>query len=141
MTRLEGWESRLAATLAVWRGQSFEWGRADCLQFAGAVACALTGENPAAEHAGRYRTPLGAARRLPKGPDGRVAAMLDAHLPRRQPGFARRGDLALVAGADGDVFGGAAVAVDLTGRALIGFGEDGMTKTPMTAARIFWSLG
>lgn len=93
--RLPDWEQRLAATLAAAFDQPYAEGRHDCLLFCGRAVEAVTGEDLHSVHRGRYRTRLGAVRRLRKLGFRSPAAFLDAHFPERPVSHARRGDLVL----------------------------------------------
>lgn len=137
--RREGWEAALAETVAAWRARPFAWGEADCLLFAAASVDALTGSGHFAEHAGRYRTPLGARRRLGGGYD-RLIAVLDGMFPRRGVAFARRGDLAFLPDPSDRLFRGSVMVVDLNGRSLLAPGESGLARRSLSAASIAWGV-
>lgn len=91
MTRVEGWEERLAVALAEARKRRWAWGEHDCCAFARrCVAALLNGPTPWDKHFS-YSTEGEAAAVILAG--GGIPALLDRHAARVAPKMARRGDL------------------------------------------------
>lgn len=92
--RTSGWPAKLAEIFAEWQDCKFEWGRADCCQFVGAVGLAITGEDKRALFAG-YDSEAGAAALLAQhgGMDGLLTHAFGEPKPAAH---ARRGDVVLV---------------------------------------------
>lgn len=99
MKRLPNWEPRLLATVREWSGAEHRYGSRDCMLWAAAAVKAVTGEDLAKGHRGRYRSAAGAARYLRGLGFDSPAAMVAAHLPEIPAALARRGDI--VADPDG----------------------------------------
>lgn len=93
-------ERRVAteATLAVYTGKAFAWGRFDCARLAYRQMRAL-GHRPKALPA--YRSAVSARTAMRKFGHETLASALDAMLPRISPAMAWVGDLVAV---EGDVF-------------------------------------
>lgn len=64
MTRLEGWEARLAAVIEEARGEAYVLGRHDCFRVVCRGVQALTGVDLWSAWAGTYRTRAQALRRI-----------------------------------------------------------------------------
>lgn len=137
--RREDWPSALAKVIGEWQGLPFAWGETDCLLFAAACVDAMTGSDIYSEHAGRYKTALGARRRLGGGRDA-LMETLDEMFERRGVNFARRGDVAFCTDSRETVFGGAVMVVDMNGRSLIAPGESGLMRRPLSDASIAWGV-
>lgn len=105
MTRYEDWPLRLAAAIEAARGRPFSWGAQDCCLFAADVVRALTGEDLAAPFRGRYASRAQAVAIL--GARGGLEAVVTSVLgaPLATPLLARRGDVVMVATADGPALG------------------------------------
>lgn len=99
MARLPDWDARLFAVVEAHEGAAFVWGHADCFTFAMACVEAVTGANPYADEAGRWRSAAGARRRLRARGFGSIEAAIAAVFPEIPPALAQRGDLAIVHGA------------------------------------------
>lgn len=93
MPRLDDWERRLNAYLAAPGRDVFEWGKNDCALFAAGAVDAITGTHPAPEFLNVYTDQRGAAEALRELGDGTLFRTFDTRFPRKEPGFAQRGDL------------------------------------------------
>lgn len=103
MTRLPGWQSRLAAWLSSISRTPFEPGRHDCALFAAGAVEALTGVDLAADWRGHYRTLRGGIRVLRRAGYADHIALARAHFPvTARP---RPGDLAVIATSTGPALG------------------------------------
>jgi hypothetical protein len=105
MRRVEGWRGRLTAYLAASAGWPFEWGRHDCALFAADCIQAMTGDDPAADFRGRYRSFKGGLKVLRKAGHADHVALATALLDEVAPAFAQAGDLAMIATPDGAAMG------------------------------------
>jgi hypothetical protein len=89
--RLRDWQGRLARLFAERREASFEWGTHDCAMFAADAVLAVTGEDPAAEFRGKYKSESGAAKILKTA---NLEALADARFARTERPIV--GDIGLV---------------------------------------------
>ena len=105
MKKRETWKQDLRAYLAAQAETPFVWSDADCGAFAGAAVEAMTGENPHALVAGRYKTMKGALRALRKLGHEDHVALAAAVLTEIDPLYASFGDIAVVEGTDGPALG------------------------------------
>lgn len=112
------------------RAEPFVWGGADCLDFAGRVAQAITGRNPANHLKGTYNSPLSARRVMKENgweTMGDVAASLYEEIPVAD---ARAGDWAEILNGDGSetigVFSGSMIGAKT---------ELGVGQVPRSRAR------
>ena len=103
--RQDGWESRLAQTVARAMDSPYAIGQHDCFLFACACAEALTGVDIAAHLAGRYRTRIGAMKliRVLGGPAKAITELLGveaqgARLARRGDWLLYRDEVAVICG-------------------------------------------
>lgn len=97
--RLPDWESRLHAFLEGAFDRPHAYASHDCLVgLTAGVLEALTGEDHAAEHRGKYRSQAGAVRHLKRLGYASPEALLDDRLEAKPIAFAQRGDLVLVPG-------------------------------------------
>lgn len=112
MARLPDWERRLSAYLAEPGRDVFEWGRQDCALFAAGAVEAVTGVHPFPEVAGTYSDAEGAAEVL-RGLGGTLFRTIDSAFPRKEPGFAQRGDLVFAQKAVGVCMGARGVFLQL----------------------------
>ena len=101
ISRVEGWEGRLAAFVAQAATRPFKWGAWDCCLMPCDGVREITGVDPAEALRGRYSTEIGAVRALRRFSGGgltetveKIAANLGA--PEVGTGFAGRGDVVLV---------------------------------------------
>jgi len=105
MQRRDDWRPRLRAYLAAQADAPFAYGVADCGSFAGGAVEAMTGENPHAKVAGRYKTMKGALRALKRlGHDDHVAYAASV-LTEIDPLYAQWGDIAAVPSDEGLALG------------------------------------
>lgn len=98
MTRIEGWEARLAEEIEAARGKPFVWGQHDCATWAFDVRRALTGQDAAAAWRGRYSSAKGAVRTLRlvlRAASHAEAATAILGPPLAHPLSAQRGDIVL----------------------------------------------
>ena len=101
ISRVEGWEGRLAAFVAQARSRPHQWGVFDCCLAPCDGVREITGVDPATALRGRYKTERGALLALRRFAGGglvetveKIAADLGA--PEVGTGFASRGDVVLV---------------------------------------------
>jgi len=105
MKRLDDWKPRLRQYLAERAETPFVYGSADCGAFAGGAVEAMTGTNPLASVAGKYKTMAGALRALKrKGYEDHVAYAASV-LTEIDPLFASFGDIAVVPTEEGPALG------------------------------------
>lgn len=137
MTRIEGWESRLAQLCAEAQALPFVRGSHDCCTFARAAEIALTGETRFGDSGG-WRTAAGARRALRRMGFATIRDMLDARLEPCAPAMAQRGDLIMTEGPGVDDMGAIAV---VTGMDAVLPGPDGLLRVPVLAATHAWRVG
>ena len=101
----ETWKADLRAYLAAQAEAPFEFGRVDCGSFAGGAVEAMTGENPHAHLAGKYKTMAGALRALRRGGFADHVEYAASVLTEIEPLYAQFGDIAAVPGDDGPALG------------------------------------
>lgn len=94
MIRNQAWEKRLREFVASRSRRRFAWGSHDCCMFAADGVLAMTGTDLAADYRGRYKTQIGAGRKLSAagGLEALVSARMGASVAVLQ---AHRGDLVL----------------------------------------------
>lgn len=109
--RLPDWERRLSDFLARNGDRPFEWGEWDCALFCASAVEAMTGEDPAAEFRGTYRSERGSVRAIDDIGQGTLIRTMNARFDRRKPAFARRGDIVMAKGALGVCIGQRALFV------------------------------
>lgn len=105
MRRQDDWKPRLRAYLAVQADTPFAYGDADCGAFAGGAVAAMTGTNPHAAVAGKYKTMKGALRALKRRGFADHIAYAASVLTEIDPLFAAFGDIAVVASPEGPALG------------------------------------
>jgi hypothetical protein len=137
MTRLPGWRAALAAEIERHRRLPFAWGENDCVLFAADCVTAVTGEDPAAEIRGRYRTAIGARRLLKKLGDD-LPVGITARFDSIHPSRARIGDLALTPSADASFTEGALGIV--TGAVVTVVAPNGLGAVPLSSAIAAWRV-
>jgi hypothetical protein len=93
MTRLEGWEGRLEKYIKDSVDLKFEWGVIDCVLWSVGWFEILTGIDLLTDVRGKYSTKDEADALIEKF--GGLGAAFTAKIPKRVPGFEKRGDLAL----------------------------------------------
>jgi len=128
--RLPDWRERLSLVMRRHADEPFTWGRSDCFLLAMDVCEAILGTDPYADERGRYRSAVGAARRLRRRGFGSPEDALAAVSILIEPAAVLPGDIAIV----DDVSGGEAMAV-VTGRLIEGKGVAGAIRLPLTAAK------
>lgn len=106
LQRLPDWETRLSDYLVTIADTAFEWGWNDCLMFVAGAIDAVTGQDPATEHRGQYRSQTGAARYLKKLGFDSPKACLDFLFERIPLAFAKRGDVVFSEDCAGICLGG-----------------------------------
>ena len=101
MQRRNDWKPRLRQFLAEQGDKQFQFGQQDCGALAGGAIEAMTGENPHAKVAGKYKTMAGALRALKRlGHEDHVAFAASV-LTEIYPLYATFGDIAVVDSPDG----------------------------------------
>ena len=106
MKKHETWKQDLRAYLAEQADQPFVFGRVDCGSFAGGAVEAMTGQNPHAKVAGKYKTMKGALRALKRaGHEDHVAYAASVLTEIENPLFAQFGDIAVVDSPEGPALG------------------------------------
>lgn len=131
--RVSLWPERLEKYIAEREKARFAWGVHDCCRFAAGAVEAMTGADlmadlPAYSSAEEADLVLG---------DVGLIALVDARLPRREKGEARRGDVALV-GTEAGEKGDALFIVE--GNTIVGAGARGLVRHPRAAIRIAWAV-
>lgn len=101
----ETWKADLRSYLAAQADKPFVWGECDCGAFAGGAVEAMTGENPHAHLAGKYKTMAGALRALRRGGFADHVEYAASVLTEIEPLYAQFGDIAAVPGDDGPALG------------------------------------
>jgi hypothetical protein len=105
MQKLHNWQTSLALTITANQDKHFEWGTFDCCLFAADCVKAMTGQDPAQEFRGKYKTRLGAARKLKELGAGDLESTLNDKLGEPVPGYPQKGDICLVDTEDGPAAG------------------------------------
>lgn len=139
MKRLPNWETLLAAHFAKAGAQRFAWGTFDCALAVCDGINAITGLDPGTPYRGRYSTEQEAMALIGSDLGAFTAGVCrSCGFPEwvsgdgiARPGFARRGDVALVQARDP---GRALGTVDLTGLHAWCASEKGFIRVPMN----FW---
>ena len=99
------WKADLRSYLAAQADAPFAYGSADCGAFAGGAIEAMTGENPHAKVAGKYKTMAGALRALKRlGHEDHIAYAASV-LNEIDPLYAQFGDVAVVDSPEGPALG------------------------------------
>lgn len=134
LARLPDWETRLGDYLAAHRRASFRYGKLDCVLFAAGAIAAMTGEDPAAEIRGRYRSKIGAARKLHAQGHRTLAEMMDARFEPIGTVSAMRGDVVMEQGSLGVCTGKQALFVGEDG------GAEGLVSLPLASWERAWRV-
>ena len=101
----ETWKANLRSYLAAQADAPFAFGSVDCGAFAGGAVEAMTGDNPHAAVAGKYKTMAGALRALKRlGHEDHVAYAASV-MDEIDQLYAQFGDIAVVQGDDGPALG------------------------------------
>ena len=93
--RVEGWESLLDQHIREAYRTPFEWGSRDCALWATDWVLKATGQDFGGPWRGKYKTEVGAAKRMKRLGFASVEAIADAHLTECPIGLAQRGDVVL----------------------------------------------
>jgi hypothetical protein len=137
--RLPDWEPRLAAVLHAARDRPFAVAAHDCGTFAADAVAAITGRDPLASLRAQYRAEAARPDFAGWSPVAVLRALAATHgWQRVRWRLARRGDLALVRGADGAA---CAAVIDLSGRSVAAPGLDGLARFPLDRAAACWRIG
>lgn len=96
MERRSDWRTRLNAELDASARRPFEWGSNDCALFAMRCVEAMTGRNPAAPYAGKYKTARGAMGVIRRAGHDSLVGFAAAHFLAIHPSAANVGDVAAV---------------------------------------------
>lgn len=105
MKKLDAWKQNLRAYLTEQAEKPFAFGRVDCGSFAGGAIEAMTGTNPHAAVAGRYKTMKGALRALKRKGFADHIEYAASVLTEIDPLFASFGDIAVVPSPEGPALG------------------------------------
>jgi hypothetical protein len=97
MNRHPQWEQRLVELVEKRRFTPYEWGRHDCLLFAGEVVKAITGKDHARKHRGKYKSHASAYSYLKSIGHDSAESFLDGMFDEKPVGFAQRGDIVMEA--------------------------------------------
>lgn len=101
----DDWKFRLRSYLAAQADAPFAFGSVDCGAFAGGAVEAMTGDNPHAAVAGKYKTMAGALRALKRlGHEDHIAYAASV-LDEIDPLYAQFGDVAVVDSPEGPALG------------------------------------
>ena len=101
----ETWKANLRSYLAAQADAPFAFGSVDCGAFAGGAVEAMTGDNPHAAVAGKYKTMAGALRALKRlGHEDHIAYAASV-LDEIDPLYAQFGDVAVVDSPEGPALG------------------------------------
>ena len=103
--KVDDWRSRLRKYLEDNTNTPFRLGLYDCGSFAGGAVEAMTGENPHAAVAGKYKTMKGALRALKRLGHEDHIAYAAAILDEIDPLYAQFGDVAVVNSPEGPALG------------------------------------
>ena len=105
MQRRNDWKPRLRQFLDEQGDKQFQFGQQDCGSLAGGAIEAMTGENPQAKVAGKYKTMTGALRALRRlGHEDHIAYAASL-LTEIDPLYAAFGDIVVVDSPDGPALG------------------------------------
>lgn len=129
MNRHSQWDARLVSTVRDHFDKPHRWGEHDCLLWCAKAVEAVTGEDHAAEHRGKYDSFAKAYRHLSTLGFDSPEAFLDSLFEEKPVGFAARGDLVL--GANG-------IPMVCMGRFALCVGEDGEREGLFRVPRSDW---
>ena len=140
MHRIEGWEKRLAESMAQVMSWRYELGRHDCIAMACSAIEALTGEKLFARYFGKYSCEQGAAIQLARAADFERPYLTNAvsnilRLPTENIKLAQRGDIV-----EWRIEEEPHIGVALHTEA-IGFGKNGAYCVPMNQCIHCWKVG
>ncbi|WP_182520000.1 DUF6950 family protein [Ochrobactrum sp. RH2CCR150] len=96
--RISGWDRALEDIATAHVSITPEWGVSDCLMTAADAIEAVIGENPLAEFRGKYKTEVGAARKMRANGCENVKDVFENYLQLEPVNrlFARRGDVGVM---------------------------------------------
>jgi len=135
--RRANWERRLIWWCDGNRERPFEWGVFDCALAAADAVELLTGEDPAAEFRGRYRSAKGALTVIKNSGYGSLEGLVTHQIgkPLASPKLAQRGDLVLA-----ELDHGPTLLV-CVGAQAFGPGVAGLVPVPMARWTRAWRVG
>ena len=134
IVRRSDWEARLSAYLAERIDTvTFQWGLTDCALYAADGILAMTDTDIAAAYRGKYSTAAGSIRALKRYGGGSLKETVDAALPAKPIGYARRGDVVMSEGAVGLCIGADALFVRAD--------EPGLERIERARWMYAWSVG
>jgi len=126
--RRSDWQQQLSQEAIRHSQTPYEFGEHDCILFAANCVLAMTGRDPAEDIRGRYKTEIGAARIIKNAGFENLGDMIADRLPEIKPTEARRGDVVLCDGPDGEF------AAMVVGKTCVGPGRDGLLHVPLSQA-------
>lgn len=126
--RRSDWQQRLSMEAIRLQNVPYEFGEHDCILFAANCVMAMTGEDPADDIRGRYKTEIGAARIIKNSGFKSLGDMIADRLPEVAMDQVRRGDVVLCNGPHGEF------AAMVVGKTCVGPGRDGMLHIPLSQA-------
>ena len=135
MTRILGWEQRLAETVQRHGEAAFAWGVSDCLTLAVDALEAVTGSREPLEQYLRYSTETGAARVIRSSGYTSVEDGFAVHFEDVPPALAQRGDLGVIE-RDGETAAGVFTGIGFAVR-----GKTGLLYEPITAVKRAFRTG
>jgi hypothetical protein len=137
--RHEDWQTRLSQFLASRQSVPFSYGSHDCCLFVADAVIAMTGTDLALQFRTKYRTRLGALRRLNINRGGVAAIASAVMIAYRCPEIAiraaGRGDVILLQMPEGDILG----LVSLNGT-FVAAADRGFIEVPRALARRAWRI-
>lgn len=136
MERRGDWDARGAAFIASVRSKPHAYGSHDCLMFLAGAIQAVTGEDLARGHRGKYKSAASASRYLRSLGFETPEAFLDSILEQKPHGHAQRFDVVLASdGIPALCMGAFALSVGEEG------GAEGLVKVPRSDWRKAWRVG
>lgn len=135
-TRPQDWPERLGALVEERRNVPFAWGTQDCVLFAADAALAVVDADPMAEFRGQYDTEAGAEELMAgRTFEATVAELMERFgAPECPPGFAQRGDWALVS------IGNQEMAGVVIGTTIAVPNANGLSFVPVGRATRAWAI-
>lgn len=134
MTRVQGWERALFNFTVERHALPHEWGKHDCALFAADGVRIMTGVDPMADIRGTYTTRIGAARAIKKLGVDTLGQAVSLKLPSITPSVARRGDVVMCNGDDGEF-----LAI-VQGATAVGPSRRGLIHVPLKQALAAWRV-
>jgi hypothetical protein len=134
--RRADWQERLAAEIAAAQSTGFEWGRNDCGHFVARCVRAVTGRDCFPDIKA-YSNAKGLARALKAAKFASLGDGVSQFFAEHEFALlAKRGDVALVMGDDGEALG----VVSTDGTQIICLGVNGIERLPITRAVRAWGI-